>query len=497
MGSVHEAEGTNSKLLLSAFLLASLAFGIYGIGRRLWLDETWVANSVLAPSLSGMFYYPDWLQTSPPLFLLLTRVAVLAFGVSNVAFRVVPLASALVAVACMGEASRRLMSLPFAALACALLAFHPTAIEYSRTCKQYSGELAASAVILLCTVRYLQDPNRRTYCWLAGAFVFSLPLAWSTAFLLPGVAISVWARGSVRRAGSIVLIAGGVLAVLYIVFIRPNLSPELRAYWIANAQNLSPGLAAAVIFCLAAALRAVFTLSKKADSSRAWMQIAAVLPCLLLALADALHWYPASPRTRLFALPCFLLVAAMSAEDLCRWFIRGRRATALVGAVVWLTVIGVGSQAAWKQVREHRNQPEEDFAGAVRFLRQHVAPTDLLLVHASMIEGFKLYTVMEGWHDHHAVYGDTGWPCCRRGGFATRLTFTRQAVFDDLDRKIPNGFSGRIWLLYSTRDTHWFWTGLDEGKLWRSHVWDKGCPPGPYVVLENIAISPMDCVRAR
>jgi hypothetical protein len=482
--------------LLAAFLLATLTLGIYGIGRSLWLDEAWVANSVLSPSLSGMFYYPDWLQTSPPIFLLLTRAAVHAFGVSNVAFRLVPLAFALVAVASMLAVSRRLMSLPFATLACALLAFHPTAIEYSRTCKQYSGELAASTVILWCTVLYLQDPVRRRFYWLAGAFAMTLPMAWSTAFLLPGVAIAVWTRGGIRRAGSLVLIGSGILAILYVLFIRPNLAPELREYWIANAQNLSPGLLAAVVFCVAAALRAAFTLHKQPDA-RAFIQIAAVLPCLLLALSDALQWYPDSPRTRLFALPCFLLVAAMNAEDLCRWLIRSRRATALVGAAMWLTVIAVGSKAAWKQVREHQNRPEEDLAGAVQFLRQHVAPSDLLLVHPSIIEGFKLYTTMEGWHDNHAIYGDTGWPCCRRGGIATHLASTERAVFADLDRKIPSGFSGRVWMMYSARHTHWVWAGLDEGELWRAHLTDRGCPPGPYLVLENIAISAMDCQAGR
>src|SRR5579863_237228 len=230
-------------------VLAALALGIYGIDRSLWMDEAWVANSVLAPTLSGMFYYPDWLQTSPPLFLLLTRSAVHLFGVSNVSFRLVPLALALVGIAGMIEVSRRLLSAPFAATACALLAFHSTAIEYSRTCKQYSGELAASTLILLATLLYLQEPVRRRFWWVVGAFVVLLPLAWSAAFLLPGVAIGVLARGGTRRAVSLLMVSGAVLAILGLVFIRPNLSPQLRVYWTAHAQHLSAGLLAAVLFC--------------------------------------------------------------------------------------------------------------------------------------------------------------------------------------------------------------------------------------------------------
>jgi len=466
--------GARPVLLLAVPVLATLALGIFGLGRSLWLDEAWVANSVMAHSLSGMFYYPDWLQTTPPLFLLLTRAAAHVFGPSNVSFRLMALVLAMAGVACMMAVSSRLLSPPLALLATALLAFHPTVIEYSRTCKQYSGEMAAAAAILLCTALYLENPVRRRFYWLAGAFAVTLPLAWSTAFLIPGAAIAVCARGGVRRAACLVLIACGVLGILYLAFVRPNLSPQLREFWMANAQSLSPGLLAALVFCIAAAVRAVLI--------RAWMQLAALLPCVLLAASDALHWYPASPRTRLFALPCFLLAAAMVANDMWPW----RRLT----AVAWLVVIAIGSTAAWNQVRQHRNRPEEDFAGAVQYLRQHVAPSDLLLVHASVIEGFKLY-----WPHNHAIYGSTGWPCCERNRQA-RVSGV-DAVFADLDRKIPKGFSGRVWLFYSTRNTHWTWVGLDEGTIWRSHVWQKGCPPGPYLAFANLAVSPMDCVRTR
>jgi hypothetical protein len=469
-------------------VLSALALGIYGMDRSLWTDEAWVANSVLSSSLSGMFYYPSWLQTTPPLFLLLTRGAVDIFGPSGVAFRIVPLALELAAVACMAAASSRLMSFPFAFVATALMAFHPTAIEYSRTCKQYSGEMAASTAILLCTALYLRDPVRRRFWWLVGAFIVALPLAWSSVFLLPGVAIAVFARGGFRRAGSLVLISGGVLTVLYLVLIRQNLSPDLRAFWIESAQRLSPGLLAVVILCLIAGVRFLWT--------REWMQFVALLPCLLLAAADALHWYPVSQRTRLFVVPCFLLIAAMTAQDLFDWLTRRRLTPRLVASVAWLIVIAIGANAAWKQVRNHENQPIEDFADAIPYLRQHVAPSDLLLVHASVIEGFRLYNEMEGWHTR-AIYGETGWPCCRRGSATTQGASSEKAVAEDLRRMIPAGFSGRIWLFYSGRQTHWTWAGLDEGRRWRSLLSNRGCTPGDHRDLINLTITEMHCFMTR
>ncbi len=461
-------------IIALVLIIFTAGLGLYGVERSLWLDEAWVANSVLEPTLSGMFYYPDWLQTTPPLFLLLTRAVTHILGMSNAAFRVAPLGLALAGIAFMMAAARRLVSLPLAALAAGLLASHPVAIEYSRTCKQYSGEMAASAAILFFAALYLQQPDRRRFYGLTGSFVVTLPLAWSAAFLLPGVAVAVCARGGIRRAATLVSVGGGVLAVLYVAFIRPNLAPQLREFWIANAEPVSPGLAAAIVFSIAAGVWSAWR--------RNWMLFVATVPCVLLAAANAMHAYPDTSRTRLFALPCFLLGAAIVAQHLVRW--------RHIGTVAWVVLIAAGSQAAWKQVSEHRNQAEEDYAGAVQYLRGHVAPADLLLVHASLIEGFKLY-----WPDSHAMFGDTGRPCCGRGQF-TRLS-SRQAVVEDLDQKIPKGFSGRLWLVYSTRDTHWNYVGLDEGKLWRNHVWDKGCPPGPYLAFANLAISPMDCVKAR
>src|SRR5689334_14581043 len=131
-----------------ALLALTLLLGLYGIERSLWLDEAWVANSVNAPTLSGMFYYPNWLQTSPPLFLLLGRIAIRVFGLSTVVLRSVPLLLSLVAVWAMLRAARRVVSAPFAVLATAALAFHPTVVEYFKAFKQYGGEIAATAALL-------------------------------------------------------------------------------------------------------------------------------------------------------------------------------------------------------------------------------------------------------------------------------------------------------------------------------------------------------------
>ncbi len=493
-----KAEPALRRLLTSVaaavLLLTVLGLGMYGMGRSLWLDEAWVANSVQSPSLAGMFYYPGWLQVNPPLFLLLVRGAVHLLGASNVTFRMVPLLLAGAAAACTLAVSCRLLRTPLAALATAIVVLDPTAIDYSRMLKPYSGELAASAALLLITVRYLQRPDRRRFGWLLAAVVVSIPLAYSTVFLLPGIVLAVAGATSKSRGVWLAAAAGSVLVAVLLLSIRPNLAPELREFWAVDADHgMSWGLLAMLLFCCFATIRSVRILARGSPSPRVWTHIICVLPCLLLAAAGGLGWYPVSHRTRLFAVPCFVLLAILTAEDL---FPHLTDRKIVDGAAAVLT-FGLVCFAVSSQMIESRAGAEEDFAGAVAFLQHRAGPSDLVLVHACCKEGFLLYSAMDGWNPPHVLFGDTGWPCCARGKDARPGTSSAASVIQDLDSKIPPGYSGRVWLLYTTRPTHWSYTGLDEGDLWRKHLWDRGCPPGPYFRFANLAVSPMNCIAAR
>ncbi len=480
-------------------VLVTAAFGIRGIGRSLWLDEAWVANSIAAPSLHDMFYYPAWLQTSPPLFLVAERGAVGLLGLSNVSLRIVPLIFALMAVASFLVVVSRIVSSSIALLAGALLAFSPATIEYAHTLKQYSGELLATMLILSGAIAYVRSPSRRRYYWLTAAVVVALPLAYSAVFLLPGVFLAVCREN--RRPALLAGAAGGVLAVLFIFFIRPNYSPNLGRFWTFDTDaGFSPGLAAAILFVIVAAGRVVLSLIRKRSGWREWTQILCVLPCLLLVSASALEWYPLTYRTRLFVLPCFLLLGAINLDDLRNWIaprinlFEGTGVDVAVGLLI-LAVALIGFKT---QFRHDSTVPKEDVAGAVAFLQRKSAARDLILVHPSTGESFVLYARMYGWNMPPAIYGDTGWPCCPRGKVWAPTVSTEKLVDADIDRMVPSGYSGRIWMLYTIRPAHWIYTWQDESQMWRSHLADRGCnisPPNRQ--FENLAISIADCALAR
>jgi hypothetical protein len=479
-----------TRLAAAGLLFATLLLGLDGIGRSLWLDEAWVANSINAPTLSEMFYYPNWLQSSPPLFLLASRGTVRVLGLSNRSLRVVPLVMALLATLGLFTAATRLQSLPFAALATAILVFFTPEVEYSHTAKQYSGEVAMSSFVILAAIEYLRQPTARRFGWLAAAFLVAVLFSYPSVFLLPGIVLAVYFSNG-RRSLLLTALTGAVLSVLYFVFIRPNVAPELRAYWASDLEN---GFSKGTLAALAAGIViTAFSLarSKGKLGIREWTQLICVAPCILLVIAGGLGWYPVSYRTRLFAVPGFILIIAMAAEDLSRRLFVNRQVTnAMVGIALAATVL-LGIRA---HIRSVPTLPKEDVAGAVRFLQTAVPSNDLLLVHPSVGETFRLYTAMYGWSAPPVVYGDTGWPCCPRGKDVHSASSTNDAVVRDLQRMIPTGYSGRIWLLYTIRPTHWDWIGADESKLWRSYLADHGCRVSrPNRRFENLAISTAEC----
>ncbi len=471
-----------------------LALGLFGIGRSLWVDEAWVANSIQSPTLHGMFFYPGWLQVSPPLFLLLARSAVQVTGASNAAFRIVPLSMSLAAAVFLLAAGRRVLAAPLAALATAFVAFDLTAIEYSRTLKPYSGELASTATLLLAAAIYLDRPDRKRFGWLLATVAVALPLSYPTVFLLPGIALAVFFIGPRSRAVWIAALAATELLTMYLFLIRFNLAPGLHDFWAAAPDNrLTATLAAALSFCVFASIRAALVFARRKPLPRDWFYLVCLLPCLLLAASAAARLYPVSHRTRLFALPCFVLLVMMTVEDLLQ---RAKMARAVTAVAIGLT-LGLAGFAAANQVIEARDIPEEDYSSVVAFLRDHAAASDLIIVHACCKEGFLLYSRMLHWQPAHLAFGDTGWPCCVRGKDTRPGSSSEQPVIADIDTKVPRGYSGRVWLLFTTRPTHWAYTGLDEGELWRKRIWDRGCPPGPYLRFANLALSPMNCAPAR
>jgi 4-amino-4-deoxy-L-arabinose transferase-like glycosyltransferase len=512
------------RVLAAGVALSGIALRLVGLGRSAWLDEAWVANSVGATTWSGMFYYDAWLQTSPPLFLLLERATVGVVGFGVVAVRLMPLAVGVAAMALMLPLSRRLLAPRFALMAWSLLVLSPVAVEYSKTVKQYSMELAATTLVLWGLVRYTAQPTRGRFVWLTAMVAAGLTAAYPMVYFIPsvvaGVVISRGGAGThVRRALILGAVSAVTLLAVYLVFARPNSSPVLESFWFDASRSLGQRLWHAsyamvgllpvpdpihrqqtlVSLVLAAVLGLGVWLGvvRYRHGHRRWLHWQALcgVPILIAVVAHGAGVYPISGRTSLFLLPAFLLLTALCLQLAAHAALRrGPRRTldrVLTVAVVSAVVLFAGNWV--RRPVAALIAPVEDMAAALAFLRANVDDRDYLWVHASTVEGFKLYRTIEPGPAASTGFGRTGWPCCPRGAAVVRGAADAEAVRRDLERGLPEAFTGRVWLLYTTRPEHWRFVGLDESKVMEAVLLERRCQQGTAPTFLGVGVSVFTC----
>jgi uncharacterized membrane protein len=110
-----------------------------------------------------MFYYHAWLQTTPPLFLLLVRGrSQFVWFVQLFAVRGVPLAFGVLSLVLLAVLAGRMLRPPFALICLSLMALSPAAIGFSKELKQYPADVATSALVLLTLWAYCKRTTRNT-----------------------------------------------------------------------------------------------------------------------------------------------------------------------------------------------------------------------------------------------------------------------------------------------------------------------------------------------
>ncbi|MBV8890754.1 MAG: glycosyltransferase family 39 protein [Bryobacterales bacterium] len=212
-----------------------------------------MANSVLEPSWRQMFFYPRWAQTTPPLVLSLMRGAVHLFGSGEIALRLVPLIAGTAAVLVFGVAAKKMFSAPIACLATTFLATNYWAIKYSQQAKQYATDLLLATSFIYIIQELHHRRNRRTI-WLlvlasgVGSFLSLTSAFWCATSILAiawnDMRTRAWSSSIIKeclRVRSLVTatIFGTCLAVSYLLFFRPNVTPGFSRFW--SAYTLGSG----------------------------------------------------------------------------------------------------------------------------------------------------------------------------------------------------------------------------------------------------------------
>jgi 4-amino-4-deoxy-L-arabinose transferase-like glycosyltransferase len=514
--------------LLQIIFWAGVYFRAVGVSRSFWLDEAWVANSVLEPSIRAMFFYGAWLQTTPPLFLLFTRAAVSVIGLSYLSLRLIPLLSGIGAIVVMYFLARRVAWKPFAIAAWAVFCLSRTPIRLSAELKAYSSELLASTLILLVCVLYVKSPSRRLQYCLAGLLAAGVSVGFGTVFLIVPVllvvALATYRRH--RRVVKSIRVALGLGCPVFILLlaqakwlIQPNTSPTLRQFWFDNAADrlslpqqaflLVEGMpfpdrllahheliGGIVLFVLLTGLVSAAIRAWRVRPEWACLQLLFGLPILALFAAHNLKLYPASARTVLFLAPCFILLVTRALQQTFVWavvasthsFARRSLQTALTAFTLGVLAVSISQNPPSELGRS-----VENFQAAFSFLESHRGQSDALYVHSSCSESYKLYSRMTPRSMPAAVFGHTGWPCCPRGVEPFRVGM--DTMDRDLGQLLQPG-PARVWVLYTTRSGHTSRLLVDETAIRRDALGRRGCPEVSVSSFENVAVALYDCGRA-
>jgi hypothetical protein len=159
----HSAISRAVQIGLAAVIVIGLAWRLvrYALQMPLWGDETALALNILERSFAGLLSPLDHAQVSPILFLWLEKLAIISLGTSELALRFLPLMAGLLGLWLFYRLSQRVLEPLPASLATAILAVSYFTVRHAVEVKPYSFDLLASTALLLCTVEYMKDPQRR------------------------------------------------------------------------------------------------------------------------------------------------------------------------------------------------------------------------------------------------------------------------------------------------------------------------------------------------
>lgn len=408
---------------------ALLRLGRWCHWRSLWLDEIYLANSIVTRSWHALLFKPleDW-QAAPPGFLVLERLAVKTLGPSERSLRLVSLLFGLASLPLALAVARRTLPPRAAIAAIAFFVFLGPLIYYSNELKPYSCDVAFSLAITLATLWLIQQPNLARTAAAVGVGAVGVFFSYPAALVLCGAAlVLLLRRRQIQFPGRIwTVCAVWGLAMLgqYVVFVAPfthgPAHSHLVDYWIARNAFMpwspsaalrwifgclesiasNPGamwldypdaavvamiIGAAIVLCRRGHFPSPSTLGERAGNR---MLLLAPLPFALL--ASAMKQYPFGDRLALFFVPQLLMVLAAGLAALWINFPGKIAALALGGMILLPTADRSLGYLFWPPGRE-------ESLPAYRWIARQWRPGDVIYLTPFAKPSFDYYESQSGW----------------------------------------------------------------------------------------------------
>jgi len=305
--------------------------------RSLWLDEAFLAQSIVRRSAAQLAWLPlDEGQVAPLGFVELERLQVAIFGSGERALRFWPFLAGVAALVLFARLARRLVP-EIAAGAVALFAVAPPLVYYSAEVKPYAFDVCVAVVLALVALAMVANrltPARWVVIALVGVAApwLSLTAVFGLAAMGAVLVAHAWGRGR-RRYWAKAIALGALWATsagLALLSTRARTDPTavvfLQGSWAAwflpvpprsfhdatwlvrFARNQAAELFVLPVPLLIVALATIGVVQMVRRQRIAG--VAVVLPLMFALEASALHAYPLEGRLALFLAPLTVLAVA-------------------------------------------------------------------------------------------------------------------------------------------------------------------------------------------
>lgn len=382
--------------------------------RAFWLDEIYLARSVVPRSLHQLLFAPleDW-QAAPAGFLAMVHASVKLFGPGEKSLRLTSLLFGLASMPIFCALARRCLGVVGTVSAVAAFSFLGPLIYYSNELKPYMCDVFVSLAITLAVIRWYEKRDGRSAILAAIVGIAGIFFSFPSIFVLAGAGFwMLFHPGAPRKqivaVGSAWLIA---FAADYLLFLRPftvgEAHPHLVQYWAAQNAFMPrwPMDAAEWIFATLARIAASpgamwldypdaaligIIIGLACALVRRGNLLLIVFPLPIVLLASALRQYPFGDRLALFFVPQYLILMGAGAEWL--W-------TNLPGKVAAFAIVGcVVVPSADRAIGYLFNPPgREESLAVYRWTAQHFRNGDQVYLTHFAEPSFNYYETESNW----------------------------------------------------------------------------------------------------
>ena len=404
---------------------AVLRVAQYLANRSLWVDESYIALNVIERSFAGLLEPLFHNQAAPIGYLWTSKLAVVLFGTSEYALRLVPLVAGLVALVLFMLLAKRMLAADVVPWALGLFAVSDRLIYYASEVKQYSSDVAVALALLLCAMSLLSDEltwKRVTALSLVGAT--GIWMAHPAIFVAAGGGLVTFGVTAIRREWprlARIALVGAVWASSFIAFFAVSLNrltqnPKHLRYWGSAFMPMPPvtlddarwfkstmmtvvenpgGLSPAWLAVAAMLAGAAYLLVTKRDEA-----LVVVVPVLLCLIASGLHKYPFSNRLLLFLVPVMILLAFGAVQGLMERTGRFGAIPAMLLAMALTATPTLGALRALKTPRTH-----EELRTVLEHVRDHRRPGDVMYLYYAAQFPMRYYAPRLGFAEDDYVQG--------------------------------------------------------------------------------------------